>query len=72
MRLNCEFKVKCRVLATVVGLSSKRLHFIGTENAIHKILKHSLVGPLRADVTKIDQLEIPMHELDYSGFKMIR
>ncbi|WP_180024002.1 acylphosphatase [Acinetobacter sp. YH1901134] len=45
---------------------------IGTEEAIHKILKHSLVGPLRADVTKIDQQEIPMHELDYSNFKMIR
>ena len=45
---------------------------IGTEEAIHKIIKHSLVGPLRANVTKIDQHVIPMHELDYSDFKMIR
>ncbi len=45
---------------------------IGTEEAIHKIIKHSLVGPLRANVTKIDQHVIPMHELDYLDFKMIR
>ncbi len=62
MRLNCEFKVKCRVLVIVVGLSRQALTLglngyvknlvtgevealiIGTEDAIHKILKHSLVG----------------------------
>lgn len=45
---------------------------IGTEEAIHKILKHSLVGPLRAKVIQIDQQIIAIHDLDYCDFKMIR
>ncbi|OTG82032.1 acylphosphatase [Acinetobacter sp. ANC 5054] len=45
---------------------------IGSEDAIHKILKHSQIGPLRANVTQIDQHIIPMHDLDYDDFKMMR
>ena len=45
---------------------------LGDEDAVLDLLKKSFAGPLRANVSNIDQQVIPMHDLNYADFKMIR
>ncbi|MGR2921842.1 acylphosphatase [Acinetobacter sp. 1125_18A] len=44
---------------------------VGDEQAILSLIRHCYVGPLRADVTSIEQQNLN-HDLDYTDFKMIR
>lgn len=45
---------------------------IGEEMQIQEILKRSLVGPLRAQVTKIERILFDPAEREYTHFQMIR
>ena len=45
---------------------------IGEEMQIQEILKRSLVGPLRAQVTKIERIPFDPAEREYTHFQMIR
>ncbi|WP_104503680.1 acylphosphatase [Acinetobacter indicus] len=45
---------------------------IGEEMQIQEILKRSLVGPLRTQVTKIERIPFDPAEREYTHFQMIR
>lgn len=45
---------------------------IGEDMQIQEILKRSLVGPLRAQVTKIERIAFEPAERQYTRFQMIR
>lgn len=43
----------------------------GDEHAILSLIRHCYVGPLRAEVTRIEQYAVNL-DLDFTGFRMIR
>jgi acylphosphatase len=44
---------------------------VGDEQAILSLIRHCYVGPLRAEVTNIEQYKTN-HDLDFTQFEMIR
>lgn len=44
---------------------------VGDEQAILRLIRHCYVGPLRAEITSIEQYKIN-HDLDFTDFEMIR